>query len=82
MLIDCPPCSDGRKECGLRQGGNRARGVWRFQYSEKWCDKNTYPIEMKNLLIQAANWILLIAVDQGVQWFWIGSHADYDKLIA
>ncbi len=20
-------------------------------------------------------------VDDGVQWFWIGSHADYDKLI-
>jgi len=20
-------------------------------------------------------------VDQGIQWFWIGSHADYDKLI-
>ena len=23
-----------------------------------------------------------IAVDEGVQWFWIGSHADYDKLLA
>jgi len=22
-----------------------------------------------------------VPVDQGVQWFWIGSHADYDKLI-
>jgi hypothetical protein len=22
-----------------------------------------------------------VAVDQGIQWFWIGSHADYDKLI-
>lgn len=22
-----------------------------------------------------------IPVDQGVQWFWIGSHADYDKLL-
>ena len=23
-----------------------------------------------------------VPVDQGVQWFWIGSHADYDKLLA
>jgi hypothetical protein len=23
-----------------------------------------------------------IPVDQGVQWFWIGSHAEYDKLLA
>jgi hypothetical protein len=23
-----------------------------------------------------------IPVDEGVQWFWIGSHADYDKLLA
>jgi hypothetical protein len=23
-----------------------------------------------------------IPVDQGVQWFWIGSHAAYDKLLA
>jgi hypothetical protein len=22
-----------------------------------------------------------VPVDQGVQWFWIGSHADYDKLM-
>jgi hypothetical protein len=22
-----------------------------------------------------------VPVDQGVQWFWIGSHAEYDKLI-
>jgi len=22
-----------------------------------------------------------VPVDQGVQWFWIGSHADYDKLL-
>jgi hypothetical protein len=22
-----------------------------------------------------------VPVDQGIQWFWIGSHADYDKLI-
>ncbi|MEM6330746.1 MAG: hypothetical protein AAF790_10900 [Planctomycetota bacterium] len=22
-----------------------------------------------------------IPVDDGVQWFWIGSHADYDKLL-
>ncbi|MBY0576120.1 MAG: hypothetical protein K2P67_05945 [Gallionellaceae bacterium] len=23
-----------------------------------------------------------VPIDQGVQWFWIGSHADYDKLIS
>ncbi|MDD4964516.1 MAG: hypothetical protein PHI11_11435 [Gallionella sp.] len=23
-----------------------------------------------------------IPVSQGIQWFWIGSHADYDKLLA
>ena len=23
-----------------------------------------------------------VSVDQGVQWFWIGSHAEYDKLLA
>jgi hypothetical protein len=23
-----------------------------------------------------------VPVDEGVQWFWIGSHADYDKLLA
>jgi hypothetical protein len=23
-----------------------------------------------------------VSVDEGVQWFWIGSHADYDKLLA
>jgi len=22
-----------------------------------------------------------VPVDQGVQWFWIGSHAEYDKLL-
>ena len=22
-----------------------------------------------------------IPVDQGIQWFWIGNHADYDKLL-
>jgi hypothetical protein len=26
-------------------------------------------------------WALGIPVDEGVQWFWIGSHADYDRLI-
>ena len=23
-----------------------------------------------------------VAVDDGVQWFWIGTHADYDKLLS
>jgi hypothetical protein len=23
-----------------------------------------------------------VPVDQGIQWFWIGSHAEYDKLIS
>jgi len=23
-----------------------------------------------------------VPVDLGVQWFWIGNHADYDKLLA
>jgi hypothetical protein len=23
-----------------------------------------------------------VSVEEGVQWFWIGSHADYDKLLS
>jgi hypothetical protein len=25
---------------------------------------------------------LAIGIDEGLLWFWIGSHADYDKLIS
>jgi hypothetical protein len=37
--------------------------------------------EFRSVRIGLGYRALGIPVDQGVLWFWIGSHADYDKLL-
>ncbi|MDO9140724.1 MAG: hypothetical protein Q7U38_10400 [Methylobacter sp.] len=45
---------------------------------------NSNPLKMEHFVAFALAWgiALGVPVDQGVQWFWIGSHADYNKLLA